>query len=107
MFSTCIYMNEKIIVNVDRELEDLMPLFMETRQRDLEGLVAGLAANDFTALRVIGHGMKGSGGAFGFPLITEMGGLIETSALLKDRSAVDKQCVKLCDYLAKVQVNYI
>jgi HPt (histidine-containing phosphotransfer) domain-containing protein len=100
-------MNEKIVVNVDRELEDLMPLFMETRQRDLAGLATGLATNDFSALRVIGHGMKGSGGAFGFPLVTEMGNLIEASALAKDRVTVEKQYLKLSEYLAKVQVNYV
>ena len=58
-------MTEKIIIQVDRDLEDLMPLFMDTRKRDMEGLAKGLASNDFAALRVIGHGMKGSGGAFG------------------------------------------
>ncbi len=100
-------MNEKIVVDVDHELEDLMPLFMETRQRDLAGLEAGLAMNDHAALRAIGHGMKGSGGAFGFPLITEMGDLIESNALLKDVAAVEKQYLKLRDYLSKVHVNYV
>lgn len=100
-------MNEKIVVDVDQELEDLMPLFMETRQRDLAGLAAGLAMNDMVALQVIGHGMKGSGGAFGFPLITEMGAVIETSALLNDVGTVEKQYLKLLDYLAKVHINYV
>ena len=52
-------MTEKLIVKVDRELEDLMPLFMDTRKRDIDALAEGLASNDFAALRTTGHGMKG------------------------------------------------
>ena len=100
-------MTEKLIVNVDRELEDLMPLFMDTRQRDLEGLSKGLATNDFAAMQSIGHGMKGSGGAFGFQWITEIGALIEASALINDRATIEKQFALLSDYLARVQIQYV
>lgn len=100
-------MTEKLIVNVDRELEDLIPLFMETRNRDLEGLSKGLASNDFDAMYTIGHGMKGSGGAFGFQWITEIGALIEASALINDHATIEKQFVLLRDYLARVEIQYV
>ncbi len=100
-------MTEKIIVEVDRELEDLMPLFTQTRERDMDGLAAGLAANDCAALRMIGHGMKGSGGAFGFPLITEMGDAIEAAALKGDTTAVKQQLEMLRSYMARIDVKYI
>jgi HPt (histidine-containing phosphotransfer) domain-containing protein len=100
-------MTEKLIVRVDSELEDLMPLFMDTRKRDMEGLAKGLASNDFAALRVIGHGMKGSGGAFGFQLVTDIGGIIEASALQSDAATIEKQFTQLRDYLARVEVQYV
>jgi HPt (histidine-containing phosphotransfer) domain-containing protein len=100
-------MTEKLIIHVDRELEELMPLFMETRQRDMEGLAKGLAFNDFAALRVIGHGMKGSGGAFGFQLVTDIGDIIEASALKNDATTIEQQFTVLRDYLARVEVQYI
>ena len=100
-------MTEKLIIHVDQELEELMPLFMETRQRDMEGLAKGLACKDFAALRVIGHGMKGSGGAFGFQLITDIGAIIEASALKNDAATIEQQFALLRDYLARVDVQYV
>lgn len=100
-------MTEKIIVEVDRELEDLMPLFTQTRERDMDGLAAGLAANDCAALRMIGHGMKGSGGAFGFPLITEMGDAIEVAALKEDYVTVSQQLELLRGYMARIDIKYV
>lgn len=100
-------MTEKLIIQVDRELEDLMPLFMDTRMRDMAGLAKGLASNDFVALRVIGHGMKGSGGAFGFQLVTDIGDIIEASALKNDAATIEQQFAVLRDYLARVEVQYI
>lgn len=100
-------MAEKIMVEVDRELEDLIPLFRQTRERDIAGLEAGLAANDFAALRMIGHGMKGSGGAFGFPLITDMGDAIETAALKDDHATVSQQLTRLSNYMANIDIKYV
>ena len=100
-------MTEKIIIQVDCELEDLMPLFMDTRKRDMDGLAKGLASKDFAALAVIGHGMKGSGGAFGFQLVTDIGAIIEDSALINDTDTIEKQLIVLRDYLARVEVQYV
>ena len=100
-------MTEKIIIQVERDLKDLMPLFMDTRKRDMEGLAKGLASNDFAALRLIGHGMKGSGGAFGFQLVTDIGDIIEASALENDAATIEQQFTVLRDYMARVEVQYI
>ena len=100
-------MTEKLIVQVDRELEDLMPLFMETRQRDLDGLAKGLLSNDFAALRAIGHGMKGSGGAFGFQFVTDIGDIIEASALKNDAATIEEQLALLRDCLARAEIQYV
>ena len=100
-------MTDKLIVTVDRELEDLMPLFMETRQRDLEGLAKGLASSDFAALHMIGHGMKGSGGAFGFQWITDIGAIIEDSASNNDAAMIEQQFAVLRDKLARVEIQYV
>lgn len=100
-------MTERIIVEVDRELEDLIPLFRQTRERDIAGLAAGLASGDVAALRMIGHGMKGSGGAFGFPLITEMGDAIEAAALKSDYATVSQQLELLRSYMARIDIKYV
>ena len=100
-------MTEKIVVKVDQDLEDLIPLFMSTREKDIAGLVAGLAAGDFTALRMIGHSMKGAGGAYGFDPVSTFGGAIETAALAGDAATIHTQLAALRDYLARVEIQYV
>ena len=100
-------MTEKLIVKVDRELEDLMPLFMDTCKRDIDALAEGLASNDFASLRTIGHGMKGSGGAFGFEAVTDIGAIIQASALVNDRATIERQLAVLRDYQASVEIQYV
>ena len=55
-----------MVAEVEQDLEPLIPLFMQTRQENLAGLEAGLLASDFKAMGMIGHNMKGAGGAYGF-----------------------------------------
>lgn len=100
-------MAEKIVVEVERDLEDLIPLFMSTRTKDLAGLDSGLAARDFAAMRMIGHSMKGAGGAYGFDRVSEIGTLIENAALASDTAVIAAQLALLRDYLARVEIKYI
>ena len=100
-------MTEKIVVKVDQDLEDLIPLFISTREKDMAGLATGLAAGDFTALRMIGHSMKGAGGAYGFDPVSTIGGVIETAALASDAATIAAQLAALRDYLARIEIKYV
>ena len=100
-------MSEMEIVEVDADLEDLIPLFLETRQKDIAGLASGLAAGNFNALRLIGHSMKGAGGGYGFDRVSEIGALIEDAALAGDGASIKAQMETLRDYLQRVQIKYV
>jgi len=56
---------EKIVVHVDIDLEDLIPGFLDNRQKDIRNLESALQENDFETLRSIGHNLKGVGGGCG------------------------------------------
>ena len=100
-------MVDAAVAEVASDLESLIPLFMQTRQDNLAGLEAGLQAGDFRALEVIGHSMKGAGGAYGFPPVSTIGALIETAAKGRDTESVSALAVRLREYLANVQIRYI
>ena len=69
----------EMTVYVDADLQDLIPGFLGNRHRDAERLLAAARSNDFESARIIGHGMKGSGGGYGFPRITELGDKVEVN----------------------------
>ena len=98
--------SEKIIIHVDSDLEDLIPGFFENRIKDVETIHEALKEGDYETIRVIGHGMKGSGGGYGFNAITEMGAIIESAAKNKDVAEIQKQMKDLSTYLESVEIVY-
>jgi HPt (histidine-containing phosphotransfer) domain-containing protein len=100
-------MNEKIVVQVPRDLAELIPLFLETRQQDISGLFLGLASNDFESLRVIGHSMRGTGSSFGFDQISSMGAAIEDAALVRDAQTIKSQLVQFQTFLSCAEIKYV
>ncbi len=97
---------DKIIVQCDPDLEDLIPGYMNNRNKDIIAMRACLATGDFEKIRTIGHSMKGSGGGYGFDVITDLGDWIENAALASDISEIDQAVQKLEDYVKRVEVVY-
>ncbi len=97
---------EKIVVHVDIDLEDLIPGFLDNRQKDIQKLESALQENDFETLRSIGHNLKGVGGGYGFSDITEMGAEIEVGARANDLESISENIKKLSHYLSKVEIIY-
>ena len=93
-------------VVVDKELEDLIPVFMRNRHKEVETLKAALAAADFEQLRQLGHRMKGVGNSYGFERVSVIGRQVEDGARSGDRAAIASRIAEYADYLAKVQVVF-
>ena len=93
-------------VYVDADLRDLIPGFVSNRHRDVERLLTASGANDFDTARIIGHSMKGSGGGYGFPRITELGDKVEQAAIRRDAVEIAKLANELGQYLKAVKIEY-
>ena len=93
-------------VRVDPILESLVPRFLENRKRDLAALQGALEDEDFETIQSLGHAMKGTGGAYGFEVISVLGSELEASG--KGRNLVDARgWMRLLEkYLARVKVLY-
>jgi len=97
---------DKFIVTIDADLEELIPGFMENRRQDIEKLLSASANGDFECLRSIGHSLKGVGGGYGFMRITELGAAIETAAREKNTDIARKCIIELSEYLQGVEIRY-
>lgn len=93
-------------VVVGKDLEDLVPVFMDNRKKEVETLRAALNALDFEQLRQLGHRMKGVGNSYGFSKVSELGKSIEDGARSGDRDALNAMIADYADYLARVKVVY-
>ena len=97
---------EKILVQVDADLEDLIPAYLQNRRKDADAIGEALEKQDFEAIRVLGHTMKGTGGGYGFDAITDIGRALEESAKSRNVQAIRQEVAALLDYLQAVEVVY-
>ena len=97
---------EAIVVHIDKDLEDLIPEFLDNRRGDVESIRGAVANDDYETVRVLGHSMKGSGGGYGFDEITTIGAGLEQAAKRQDRDAIHESLEQLANYLNKVKVVY-
>ena len=100
-------MTQKIIVEVEADLADLVPNFLANRQKDLKLIMAALENANDDALLIIGHNMKGVGGGYGFGDITEFGKHLEVAAKDKNHAAVRDLLQQYQHYLANIEIRYV
>jgi len=97
---------EKIIVLVDRDLEGLIPRFMDNRRNDIVTLGMAVAQDDYETVGSLAHGLKGCGAGYGFHEITEIGVGLELAAKANDRQEIQKWIDRLAEYLIRVEIVY-
>ncbi|MBF0110817.1 MAG: Hpt domain-containing protein [Magnetococcales bacterium] len=97
---------DKLVVKVDKDLEDITPGYLENRRKDLAALPLALAENQFEAIKMIGHRMKGSGAGYGFQAISDLGTRIERAANSQDQDEIRACVTQLEDYLSRIEVEY-
>lgn len=98
--------SEKIIVSVDEELKELVPQFLENRQKDIKSMLEALEQGDYESIMGFGHRIKGAGGSYGFDTITDIGRSLEQAAKNRDSQEIRKWVGKLSNYLERVEVVY-
>ena len=93
-------------VKVAKDLEDLIPVFLSNRKKELGSLRAALAAADFEQLRQLGHRMRGVGNSYGFERVSLLGKDIEDGARKADKAAIESHIAAYEDYLSKLEIAY-
>jgi HPt (histidine-containing phosphotransfer) domain-containing protein len=96
----------KIIVQVDPDIADLIPGFLENRHKDIKTMGEALTQGDYDTIRILGHSMKGAGGSYGFDAITDIGKSLEQAAIAKDSGGIKQMVQELSAYLDQVEVVY-
>lgn len=93
-------------ITIDKDLEDLIPGYIENRRRDITSIEEALKKNDFETIRILGHSMKGSGGGYGFDAITDIGKRIEEAAKVMNTGEISRQITALSEYLDTINIVY-
>lgn len=97
---------KRISVRGEKELEKVTPRYLQSKREDVEKLRRALAKKEYEEIHSLGHGMKGSGGSYGFHEITEIGKRLETTAKMQDADTLTALIEDLSRYLDSVDVYY-
>ncbi len=96
----------KYRVSVDKDLQDIVPGYLETRSSELPKLFAFCSAGDLDSLGKAGHTLAGSGGGYGFDRLSELGKQVELLSRAGDAAGVAGRLAELKDYLENLEVVY-
>jgi HPt (histidine-containing phosphotransfer) domain-containing protein len=96
----------KLVVRIDPDLRDLVPVFIAHKREDVQAIVAAIGRADYEALSKLGHRIRGEGGSYGFEELTEIGALLEIAAKGRDLAAIHKSAEELTTYLDSVEIVY-
>ena len=99
-------MPDRVIVEVDEDLSDLIPGFLTHKRADIATIFEALARRDYAAISSIAHRIKGEGGSYGFESMTEMGRALERAAATRDDGAVTTLARQLLNYIDRVEIVF-
>ena len=96
---------EKILVQVPRGVPPRMvSQYVDRCLKTLPDVMAALDRWDYAYLRIFGHRLKGTGGAYGIPALTEIGFSIEASAGRDATSELKSQIAALEACLNRIEI---
>ena len=97
---------DRITVSINKDLEDIVPVFLANRRKDLQTIRTALAQRDFEIIRMLGHRMRGDGSGYGFDTVSQIGAVMESAAARRDHPTLQQQIAQLEDFLARVHIVY-
>lgn len=92
----------KKIRDRDKGVESLVPWYLQDLAGEIDRLKLSAKVGDLSAIRYISHGLKGSGGAYGFPEISTMGAEIERAAINNNGELAKELVKELRDLYTKI-----
>ena len=95
---------DTILVRANPKFADLIPVFLHNCRQNVIAMLDALDRGDFEAVGILGHGMRGAGGSYGFQAITDIGAALEQAAESADTDASRKWVGELSRYLDRVEI---
>lgn len=86
------------LLREDASLEDVVLMFVDGLKDRVSAMETAACDGDFEALRTAAHQLKGSGGGYGYPILTERAGVLEREA----KAQAAEQCQVIVEELRRL-----
>jgi CheY-like chemotaxis protein len=95
---------DTIFVRANPKFRDLIPVFLQNCRQNGIAMLDALDRGDFETVEILGHGMRGAGGSYGFQAITDIGAALEQAAESADTETSRTWVRELSRYLDRVEI---
>jgi HPt (histidine-containing phosphotransfer) domain-containing protein len=91
---------------IDSDIADMIPGYLKNRHEDVRALREALSGNvSMKLIRTVGHKIKGTGRAYGFDRISEIGAAMEEAAKAGRHEPISVLVDQLEEYVNEVQAE--
>lgn len=90
----------KTRVEIDADLQDLVPQFVENRKRDITSLEQLIEKGDLVAVAQLAHKIKGAAAGYGFTELSELAAHLE-------KSIKDGKESNLADIVKRMRIHFL
>lgn len=97
----------KVKVEIDADLQDLIPQFVENRKNDIEALEKLIAQNDLVGISQLAHKIKGAAAGYGFVELSDLAAQMEKSAKNNDASPLQDLIKKMRIHFLNIEIHYV
>lgn len=97
----------KVKVEIDADLQDLIPQFIENRKKDIEALSILIENQDLVAIAQMAHKIKGAAAGYGFLDLSEMAAQMELAAKKNDPFPLPELWRKMKVHFQNIEIHYI
>ena len=95
------------VAEIDAELADLVPRYLNNRWSDLALGKSLLARRDFEQIARLAHRIHGSASSYGFNGLGEIAARLQQAALAADGESVEQLLRHYDHYMRNVEIRYL
>ncbi|AFY00006.1 hypothetical protein Bdt_0297 [Bdellovibrio bacteriovorus str. Tiberius] len=97
----------KVKVEIDADLQDLIPQFIENRKKDIESLSALVEKNDLQSIAQMAHKIKGAAAGYGFAELSDLAAQMEVAAKKNDAAPLPDLVKKMRIHFLNIEIHYV
>ncbi|MDG0817251.1 Hpt domain-containing protein [Bdellovibrio svalbardensis] len=97
----------KIKVEIDADLQDLIPQFLENRKKDIASLQELIAKQDLTAIAQLAHKIKGAAAGYGFVDLSNMASDMEKAAKNNDGTPLPIIASNMKNHFDNIEIHFV
>ena len=97
----------KIRVEIDVDLQDLIPQFVENRKKDIASLEQLIENEDSVAIAQLAHKIKGAAAGYGFSELSELAAQLEKAVKNGDQSVLSDIVKKMRIHFLNIDIQYV